>query len=132
MNIRFNGVAIIFNVADIERTRAFYGEHLGIRFDRYDEEDGSAYLMTKIGQEVDLMVFKGDPKPGNTPNVVFGLSDGGIDTLIERLATAGVEIVTLRLANKDCSALRNIGINGVGDFKFTTNWICRECSGKFK
>ncbi len=94
MNIRFNGVAIIFNVADIERTRAFYGEHLGIRFDRYDEEDGSAYLMTKIGQEVDLMVFKGDPKPGNTPNVVFGLSDGGIDTLIERLATAGVEIVT--------------------------------------
>ena len=94
MNIRFNGVAIIFNVADIERTRAFYGEHLGIRFDRYDEEDGSAYLMTKIGQEVDLMVFKGDPKPGNTPNVVFGLSDGGIDTLIERLAAAGVEIVT--------------------------------------
>ena len=94
MNIRFNGVAIIFNVADIERTRAFYGEHLGIQFDRYDEEDGSAYLMTKIGQEVDLMVFKGDPKPGNTPNVVFGLNDGGIDTLIERLAAVGVEIVT--------------------------------------
>lgn len=94
MSIRFNGVTIIFNVADIERTRAFYGEYLGIQFERYDEEDGSAYLMTKIGQEIDLMVFKGDPKPGNTPNVVFGLSDGGIDTLIERLATVGVEIVT--------------------------------------
>ncbi|MGV2981927.1 VOC family protein [Camelimonas sp. ID_303_24] len=94
MSIRFNGVTIIFNVADIERTRAFYGEYLGIQFERYDEEDGSAYLMTKIGQEIDLMVFKGDPKPGNTPNVVFGLSDGGIDTLIERLAAVGVEIVT--------------------------------------
>lgn len=94
MNLNFNGVTIIFNVADIERTRAFYREHLGIQFERYDEEDGSAYLMTKIGQEVDLMVFKGDPKPGNTPNVVFGLADGGIDTLIERLASAGVEIVT--------------------------------------
>lgn len=94
MSLNFNGVTIIFNVADIERTRTFYREHLGIVFERYDEEDGSAYLMTKIGQEVDLMVFKGDPKPGNTPNVVFGLADGGIDTLIERLATAGVEIVT--------------------------------------
>ncbi|MFT3939332.1 VOC family protein [Rhodopseudomonas sp.] len=94
MSMKFNGVTIIFNVADIERTRAFYAEHIGIEFERYDEEDGSAYLMTKIGQEVDLMVFKGDPKPGNTPNVVFGLGDGGIDTLVERLATAGVEIVT--------------------------------------
>lgn len=94
MTMTFNGVTIIFNVADIERTRAFYREHLDIEFERYDEEDGSAYLMTKIGREVDLMVFKGDPKPGNTPNVVFGLADGGIDTVIERLASAGVEIVT--------------------------------------
>lgn len=94
MTMNFNGVTIIFNVADIERTRVFYGEHLGIRFERYDDGDGGAYLMTKIGQEVDLMVFKGDPKPGNTPNVVFGLADGGIDTVIERLATAGIEIVT--------------------------------------
>lgn len=94
MNMTFNGVTIIFNVADIERTRTFYRDHLGIAFERYDEEDGSAYLMTKIGQEVDLMVFKGDPKPGNTPNVVFGLADGGIDTVVERLAAAGVEIVT--------------------------------------
>lgn len=94
MNIHVNGVTIIFNVSDMERTRAFYSEYLGIQFERYDEEDGSAYLMTKIGQEVDLMVFKGDPKPGNTPNVVFGLGEGGIDTLIERLAAASIEIVT--------------------------------------
>ena len=92
--MRFNGVTIVFNVADIQRTRAFYGENLGIQFEQHDQEDGSVFLMARIGQEVDLMVFKGDPKPGNTPNVVFGLTDGGIDTLIERLAAAGVEIVT--------------------------------------
>lgn len=94
MTISFNGITIIFNVSDIARTERFYKEHLDIEFERYDEEDGLSYLMTKIGNEVDLMVFKGDPKPGNTPNVVFGLSDGGIDTLVERLAAAGVEIVT--------------------------------------
>lgn len=94
MSPSFNGVTIVFNVSDIERTRAFYGEHLGIRFEGCDGEDGGTYLMAKIGQEVDLMVFKGDPKPGNTPNLVFGLSEGGIDSLIERMVAAGVEIVT--------------------------------------
>jgi predicted enzyme related to lactoylglutathione lyase len=94
MTINFNGVTIIFNVTDIERTRRFYGDYLGIEFERHEDEDAGAFLMTKIGTEVDLMVFKGDPQPGNTPNVVFGLADGGIDTVIERLAAAGVEIVT--------------------------------------
>ena len=94
MTINFNGVTIILNVTDIERTRRFYAEHFGIQFERYEDADAGAFLTTKIGQEVDFMVFKGDPKPGNTPNVVFGLADGGIDTVIERLAAAGVEIVT--------------------------------------
>ncbi len=49
--------------------------------------------MTKIGQGVDFMIFKGDPKSGNTPNVVFSLAAGGIDTLIERMKRAGVDIV---------------------------------------
>ncbi|MBN7787043.1 VOC family protein [Ponticoccus gilvus] len=94
MTFKISTVAIIFNVADIERTRAFYSEHLGIQFERHDEEDGSAYLMAKIGNEVELMVFPGTPQPGNTPGVVFGLDDGGIDTLIEQLAAANIEIVT--------------------------------------
>ena len=94
MTLKIDGVTIIFNVSDIERTRTFYSEHLGIQFERHDEEDGSAYLMTKIGNGVDLMVFPGTPEPGNTPGVVFGLGDGGIDTLIEQLAAANIEIVT--------------------------------------
>lgn len=94
MNLKFHGVTIILNAADIDRTERFYREHLGLDFQRFDEEDGSAFLMAKIGKEVDFMIFKGDPKPGNTPNVVFGLADGGIDTVVESLAAAGVEIVT--------------------------------------
>jgi catechol 2,3-dioxygenase-like lactoylglutathione lyase family enzyme len=34
-------VTIIFNVVDIERTRAFYGEHLSIRFECHDDADGT-------------------------------------------------------------------------------------------
>ncbi|WP_114963033.1 VOC family protein [Tritonibacter mobilis] len=94
MAIKIDDVTIIFNVADIERTRIFYAEHLGIEFERFEEEDDTAYLMTTIGNGVDLMVFPGSPQPGNTPGVVLGLSDGGIDTVIERLAAADVEIVT--------------------------------------
>jgi predicted enzyme related to lactoylglutathione lyase len=94
MTLKIDSVTIIFNVADIERTRAFYGEHLGIQFEHHSEEDGSTYLSTKISKEVDLMVFPGTPKPGNTPNIVFGLSEGGIDTLIEQLAADNIEIVT--------------------------------------
>ena len=91
---RIDRIAIVFNTADLDRTERFYTEHLGLAFDRIPDEHGGAFLLTKIGNEVELMVFPGEPKPGNTPIVVFGLPDGGIDTLVESLAAAGVEIVT--------------------------------------
>jgi glyoxylase I family protein len=94
MRFRFDRVTIVFTVADIHRTERFYREHLGFAFERMADEHGGAFLATKVGNDVDLMVFPGDPKPGNTPGVVFSLPDGGIDTLIETLAAAGVEIVT--------------------------------------
>lgn len=91
--MKVNGVTIIFNVAQLERTERFYNEYLGLQFERV--EDGELiFLMAKIGSDIDVMVFTGDPKPGNTPNVVFGLADGGIDSLVEQLSAAGVEIVT--------------------------------------
>ena len=94
MRPRIDRVAIVFNAADLDRTERFYSEHLGLAFDRIPDEHGGAFLLTKIGNEVELLVFPGEPKPGNTPIVVFGLPDGGIDTLVESLAAAGVEIVT--------------------------------------
>lgn len=92
---RVDRITIIFNVHDVDRTERFYREHVGLDFRRFEDDDyGGAFLMASIGSDVELMVFKGDPKPGNTPNVVFNLADGGIDAVIASLAAAGVEIVT--------------------------------------
>jgi glyoxylase I family protein len=95
MRPKIDRVTIIFNVRDIERTERFYRQHLGLDFTRYEDDDyGGVFLMASIGKDIEVMAFKGDPKPGNTPGVVFNLPDGGIDTVIASLAAAGVEIVT--------------------------------------
>jgi predicted enzyme related to lactoylglutathione lyase len=94
MQIRFDRVTIVFKVADLDRTERFYRDHLGFQFSRVESEEEGTFLTTKIGTETELLVFPGDPRPGNTPGVVFSLPDGGLDTLIERLAAAGMEIVT--------------------------------------
>lgn len=94
MPIRFDRVTIVFTVADIDRTEKFYRAHFGFEFERVESVEEGTFLMTRIGTETELLVFPGDPKPGNTPGVVFSLPDGGLDTLIERLAAARIEIVT--------------------------------------
>ena len=94
MRPKIDRVTIVFNVRDIDRTERFYREHLGIDFQRLGDDDHGAFLMASIGSNVEIMAFPGDPKPGNTPNVVFNLPDGGIDTVIASLAAAGIEIVT--------------------------------------
>jgi glyoxylase I family protein len=91
---RIDRVTIIFNVRDINRTEHFYRDHLGLDFKRYEDNDQGAFLMASIGADIEVMAFKGDPRPGNTPNVVFNLPDGGIDTVIASFAAAGIEIVT--------------------------------------
>ena len=94
MQIKFDRATIVFTVADLDRTEKFYRDQFGITFERIESEEEGTFLMTRIGAETELLVFRGDPKPGNTPAVVFNLPDGGLDTLIERLASAGIEIVT--------------------------------------
>ena len=90
----FDRVTIVFTVADIDRTATFYRDNFGFEFERIVSEEEGTFLRTKIGTETEFLVFPGDPKPGNTPAVVFSLPEGGLDNLIERLATAGLEIVT--------------------------------------
>jgi predicted enzyme related to lactoylglutathione lyase len=94
MQPKFDSMAFILSVRDVRVTERFYTEHLGIRFTRNTEEDGTTWLLAKIGNEVEMLVFPGDPQPGNTPGIVFGLGEGGIDTVVASLAAAGVEIVT--------------------------------------
>jgi predicted enzyme related to lactoylglutathione lyase len=94
MQLRIKNMAFILYARDVSRTERFYTEHLGIQFARNEGEDGSLWLLAKIGNEVEMLVFAGDPKPGNTPGIVFGLAEGGIETVVASLASAGVEIVT--------------------------------------
>jgi predicted enzyme related to lactoylglutathione lyase len=85
---KFDGLAIIFLVADLDRTRTFYKDALGLTL---SVEEG--YLQYKM-PGVELVFFQGEAKPGGSPQVVFGLEQGGIDTLAERLVQQGVQVVT--------------------------------------
>jgi glyoxylase I family protein len=93
MQLKFDGIAFILNVRDVLQTERFYTEHLGIQFTRNTEEDGTIWLSARIGNETEMLVFPGEPEPGNTPAIVFGLAEGGIETVVASLAAADVEIV---------------------------------------
>jgi glyoxylase I family protein len=86
---------IFFWVADIARTERFYRETVGLEIKRMgDDGAGSDWLQASTAGGLDLIFFRGEPKPGNTPILVFDLTDGGIDALVAGLAAAGAAIVT--------------------------------------
>jgi len=89
--------AIVFYVKDLQRSEQFYCDVMGlettVRRDRYDEDHpDEAMMMAKAG-DVSLIFFQRDERIGRTPIVVFTLADGGIDDLVEKLASKGVQIV---------------------------------------
>ena len=85
---KFDSIAIIFLVADLERTRLFYRDALGLTL---EQQEG--FLLCKLAGS-ELVFFEGEPKPGTSPQIVFGLELGGIDTLAERLVKQGVQVLT--------------------------------------
>lgn len=90
--------AIVFYVADIDRTEAFYRETLGLDLQRMEGEagefDGADWLMADVGNGMSLIFFQMAGKRGDSPVVVFNLEEGGIDGLVEGLVHKGVTIVT--------------------------------------
>lgn len=85
---------ICYYVSDIDRTEAFYRDVLGLSVERTEEEDGSIWLMARTANGVDLIFFKMESRPGNSPIIVFDLADGGIDDVVAGLAEKGATIVT--------------------------------------
>jgi predicted enzyme related to lactoylglutathione lyase len=85
---------ICYYVSDIDRTETFYRDVLGLTVERMEEEDGSPWLMARTINDVDLIFFKMESRPGNSPIVVFDLADGGIDDMVAELAEKGATIVT--------------------------------------
>lgn len=86
---------ICYYVSDIARTEAFYRDVLGLDVQRMgDDGAGNDWLMASIENNVDLIFFVAESKPGNTPIVVFDLAEGGIDDVVGGLAEKGTTIVT--------------------------------------
>ncbi|MDV6225504.1 VOC family protein [Nitratireductor aquimarinus] len=92
-NVRIG--TICYYVNDIDRTEAFYRDVAGLNVQRMegDEETGD-WLLASIENNIELIFFKMESRPGNTPIVVFDLSEGGIDNIVEGLAEKGATIVT--------------------------------------
>lgn len=86
---------ICYYVSDILRTETFYRDVLGLEVvNMGDDGSGNDWLQANTDGGLELIFFKAESKPGNSPIIVFDLKDGGIDTAVAALAEQGATIVT--------------------------------------
>jgi len=91
--------AIVFYVKDLARSEIFYRDMLGLETHvdpgqpDADPDHAGPWMRARVG-EISLIFFPRNEKPGRSPIVVFGLSSGRIDDIVEALAKKGVPIVT--------------------------------------
>lgn len=88
-NLKITGIAVIFMVESLERTRRFYADALGLELAAKD-----GYLLGTLPKGTELVFFEGEAVRGTSPQIVFGLDEGGIDTAAEALAARGVQLLT--------------------------------------
>jgi glyoxylase I family protein len=86
---KVTGIAVLFTVKSLSRTQTFYRDVLGLEL-----EGADGYLSVKLSSGVELGFFEGEATLGSSPQIVFGLDDGGIDAVAERLVQQGVQLVT--------------------------------------
>lgn len=87
--LEISGIAVVFMVQSLERTRRFYAEALGLEL---AQQEG--YLLAKLSSGTELLFFEGEAVRGTSPQIVFGLDEGGIDSAVEALVTLGVQLLT--------------------------------------
>jgi glyoxylase I family protein len=88
-NLKISGIAVVFMVQSLERTRRFYADALGLEL-----EQNEGYLLGKLSSGTELVFFEGEAVRGSSPQIVFGLDEGGIDSAAEALAAGGVQLLT--------------------------------------
>lgn len=88
-NPKINGIAVVFMVQSLERTRRFYLEALGLEL---AQKEG--YLLGTLPGGTELVFFEAEATRGASPQIVFGLDEGGIDTVAEELVARGVPLLT--------------------------------------
>ena len=86
---KISTIAVIFMVQSLERTAKFYAEAVGLQLVKKE-----GYLIATLPNGAELLFFEGEAVRGTSPQVVFGLDDGGIDTAAEALAAQGVQLLT--------------------------------------
>ena len=86
---KFRGIAVIFTVKDFDRTQKFYADVLGLTLERME-----GFMSVKLPDGTELGFIEGDATRGTSPQIVFGLDDGGIDSVAEQLAKQGVQMLT--------------------------------------
>ncbi len=88
-HLKITGIAVVFMVQSLERTRRFYAEALGLELAVME-----GHLLGTLPSGTELVFFEGEATRGTSPQIVFGLDEGGIDTAAEALAARGVALVT--------------------------------------
>lgn len=87
--------SICYYVSNIETTEEFYRDVLGLEVQRMrDDGEGNDWLLANTANDVELIFFKQESRPGNSPIIVFDIPEGGIDDIVSGLAEKGVTIVT--------------------------------------
>ena len=86
---KFRGIAVIFTVKDFDRTQKFYADVLGLELERQE-----GFMSVKLADGTELGFLEGEATRGTSPAIVFGLDDGGIDSVAEHLAKQGVQLLT--------------------------------------
>lgn len=85
--------SIVFYVSDIMRTEAFYNDVLGLDLTRQEGAE-PFWLQATLDRGLEIVFFEMPAERGNTPAIVFDLTEGGIDDIVAALAEKGVTIVT--------------------------------------
>ncbi|ODT71891.1 MAG: glyoxalase [Pelagibacterium sp. SCN 63-23] len=93
MSFKPKSASIVFYVADIARTEAFYNEVFNLELERMEGAE-PFWLQGHLESGLDLIFFQMEGQRGNTPAVIFDVTEGGIDDIVADLAEKGVTIVT--------------------------------------
>jgi glyoxylase I family protein len=88
-SLKISKIAVIFLVQSLDRTQRFYAETLGLELTQSE-----GFLLATLPSGTELLFFEGEAVRGTSPQVVFGLEEGGIDSAAEALAAAGVPLLT--------------------------------------
>lgn len=93
MSFKPKSASIVFYVSDIARTEAFYNDVFNLELERMEGAE-PFWLQGHLESGLDLMFFQMEGQRGNTPAVIFDVTEGGIDDIVADLAEKGVTIVT--------------------------------------